>query len=276
MKKLFTIKDAHCLWVESEGSVYSTFDFERNEHTFFNSDGGVLEDYSRPPIENEDSVKINDHDFVDEIGEGFYVYTTHEVIYDVDGPYGLFGIRHINGTQLTDEIYYQVGYFCNGLCAVSIEEDKWGCIDTEGNLIIPYQFSEEMFFNQYGVAVGNNSLIDKTGKEIPDTALNCIDECGAESRYFVFSFLNDEQLASIDERGTAPNITVNIYDTQKRKYVLKGIPECRLEVYAFDGEPEVILAAADLLDQYDSIRLTRTRTIFCEKDGYITVYDYES
>ena len=87
MKKLFTIKDAHCLWVESEGSVYSTFDFTRNEHTFFNSDGGVLEDYSRPPIENEDSVKINDHDFVDEIGEGFYVYTTHEVIYDVDGPH---------------------------------------------------------------------------------------------------------------------------------------------------------------------------------------------
>ena len=157
-----------------------------------------------------------------------------------------------------------------------IPNKPYGRIDTEGNLIIPYQFSEEMLFNQYGVAVGNNSLIDRTGKEIPDTALNCIDDCGSESRYFVFSFLNDEQLASIDERGTAPCVTINIYDTQKRKYVLKGIPECRLEVYAFDGEPEVILAAADLLDQYDSIRLIEKRTIFCEKDGYITVYDYES
>jgi hypothetical protein len=35
-------------------------------------------------------------------------------------------------------------------------------------------------------------------------------------------------------------ITVDIYDTKNRTYVVKGIPECRLDIYSFDGEPEVV------------------------------------
>ena len=141
-------------------------------------------------------------------------------------------------------------------------------------MVTPYNFNEEMFFNEYGVAVGNRTLIDRLGNEIPDTSLNSIDDCAEYDRYFVFSLLTDEQLASISECCTAPNITVDIYDTKNRTYVVKGVPECRLEVYCFDGEPEVILAAVELLDQYDKIDLSRKGTIICEKDGFITVYDY--
>lgn len=209
--------------------------------------------------------------FFEEIFEGFYLYTTHEVIYGADGSvYGQFGIKYRDGKKLTEEIYYQVGSFSNGLCAVSIEEGKWGCIDTKGNLVIPYHFCEPMFFNRYGVAVGNNTLIDRAGKEIPDTALNSIDNCGEEDRYFVFSLLSEEQSASIDKCGTAPDIKVDIYDTKTRTYVLRGIPEGRLEVYFFDGEPEEILAAAKLLDQYDSIALLGKGRIRCRKDGKIS------
>ena len=275
MKKLFTIKNSGSIWVEIEGAVYSTFSHSENKHTYFDSEGNVLENYSRSPIQDdEESVEIADPDFFEEIGEGFYKYTTHEVTYDVDGEYGLFGIKYNNGKKLTDEKYYQVGRFCNGLCAVSVEDCKWGCIDTDGNLVIPYKFCEEMLFNRYGVAVGDNTLIDRLGNEIPDTALNSIDDCGEDDRYFVFSFLDCEQLASIDECGTAPNITVDIYDTKNRTYVVKGIPECRLDIYSFDGEPEVVLAAAKLIDQYERIRIARKGTILCEKDGFITVYDY--
>ena len=90
----------------------------------------------------------------------------------------------------------------------------------------------------------------------------------------MFSFLSDEQNASIAECGTADDITVDIYDTKNREYVVKGIPECRLDVYMFDGEPEVILAAVKLIDQYECIRLKKNGTIICEKDGLITIYDY--
>lgn len=272
MKQLFTMKDDGCFWVEVEGAVYSTFSLKK--HTFYDNEGNVLENYSRPPIQDEAPVEINDPDFLEEIGEGFYVYTTHEVTYDIDGKYGKFGIKYINGDKLTDEIYYQVGRFCNGLCSVSEKDGLWGCINTKGELIIPYKFGEEMFFNEYGVAVGNFSLIDRAGNEIPDTALNSIDDCGEYDRYFVFSYLNEEQMASISECGTAPDITVDIYDTKNRKYVTKSIPECRLHTDGFDGEPEVIVAAAELLDKYDEVDLYKTGTIVGEKDGFITIYDY--
>lgn len=272
MKKLFTVKKDGCLWVEVEGSVYSTFGLKNQ--TFYDSEGNKLENYSRPPVQEDEPVKIDDPDYLEDIGAGFYVYTTHEVTYDVDGKYGQFGIKYNDGRKLTEEIYYQIGRFCHGLCAVSIEDGKWGCIDANGRLVIPYNFNEEMFFNEYGVAVGNRTLIDRMGNEIPDTALNSIDDCAEYSRYFVFSLLSDEQLASIDECGTAPNVMVDIYDTKNRAYVVKGVPECRLEVYCFDGEPEVILAAVELLDQYDKIDLSRNGTIICEKDSFITVYDY--
>lgn len=272
MKKLFTIRNNGCFWVEVEGSVYSTF--SQNTHTFYDNHGNVLEDYSRPPIQSEEPIEITDSDCIEDIGDGFYIYTTHEVTYDVDGKYGLFGIKHNSGKKLTEEIYYQIGRFCNGLCAVSIEAGKWGCIDTKGNLVIPYNFDEERFFNKFGVAVGNETLIDRMGNEIPDTALNSIDDCSEYNRYFAFSLLTDAQLASVDKCGTVSNITVNIYDTKNRTYVVKGVPECQLELYCFDGEPEVILAATELLDQYDNINLPRKGTIICKKDGYITVYDY--
>lgn len=274
MRYLFTLKADGLFGVEKEGEVYSTFDYKKNKYIFIDCEGSVI-DYSRPLLQDEEEyIEITDPDFLEEIGEGFYIYTTHKVTYDVDGKYGQFGIKHNDGKKLTDEIYYQVGRFCNGLCAVSIEDGKWGCIDTDGNLVIPYNFNEGMFFNEYGVAVGNKTLIDRMGNEIPDTVLNSIDDCGEYDRYFVFSYLNEEQLASIDNCGTAPDITVDIYDTKTRKYVIKGVPECRLYVHCFDGEPEVILAAKELLDRYDEVELYRAGTIVGKKDGYFTVFDY--
>ena len=273
VRNLFTIKDDGLFGVEIEGEVYSRFDYKKNKYIFIDCEGNAI-DYSRPPLQDEESIEITDPDFLEEIGEGFYVYTTHEVTYDVDGKYGKFGIKYINGDKLTDEVYYQIGRFCNGLCSVSEEDGHWGCINTKGELVIPYHFGEEMFFNEYGVAVGNHTLIDRQGNEIPGTAINSIDDCSEYDRYFVFSFLNEEQMASISECGTAPDITVDIYDTKNRKYVIKDIPECRLYVYCFDGEPEVILAAAELLDRYDEVNLYDKGTIVAKKDGYITVFDY--
>ena len=274
MKKLFTLKNDISFRVEVEGEVYSTFDNKNNKHIFIDCEGNVT-DYSRPPLQDKnETVNITDPDFLEEIGEGFYVYTTHEVTYDPDGKYGRFGIKYTNGEKLTDEIYYQVGRFCNGLCSVSKKDGYWGCINTKGEVVIPYHLGEEMFFNEYGVAVGNFSLIDRMGNEIPDTALNSIGYCGEHERYFVFSFLNKEQMASVNDCGTAADITVNIYDTKNRKYVIKGIPEFRLNVYCFDGDPEVILSAAELINSYDEINLYGKGTIVGEKDGYITVFDY--
>ena len=275
MKKLFTIKDKGLPFVEVEGEVYSLSDVSSSKSTFIDAKGDMIDGYSRPDIQyDEPDVGTDDPDFFIDNGEGFYVYTTHEVNYGIDGNCGLFGIKYGNGEKITEEIFHQVGGFYNGLCAVADEEGKWGCIDTKGNLVIPYKFCEQMEFNEYGIAIGDYSLIDLSGNEIPDTALNLVGGAGGYSRYYEFSLLNDEQLASIDKCGTASDIKINIYDTKNLAYVIKGIPDLRLDTCLFEGEPEVILAAAEMIDNYDEIHLSGKGTIICRKNTSVTVYDY--
>ena len=103
--------------MDVEGAVYSVYDNSEKRYNFYDNKGNLLENYKRHQIQyDEVDFETDDHDFYREIGEGFYKYTTHEVINDVDGEYGLFGIKHNDGRKLTDEIYYQVGEFSNGLC----------------------------------------------------------------------------------------------------------------------------------------------------------------
>ena len=129
-------------------------------------------------------------------------------------------------------------------------------------------------FNQYGVAVGDCCLITSDGKMIPGTTFNCEDDCHLCNRYFTFALLNKAQLASIDNCGTAPNIRLDVYDTKTRQYVAREIPEGKLDVCCFHGEPEVVLAAIELIDRYDQIRVECCGSIVAEKDKWITVYDY--
>ena len=134
--------------------------------------------------------------------------------------------------------------------------------------------SDGLRYNKYGVACADNCLVDFDGNEIPGTKLNCEDSCDVTDRYFTFAFLTEEQCKSISQCGTAEGILLDYYDTKTRKYILRGIPECKLYVFCFDGEPEVILAAAQLIDQYDSIDVRERGTIVAHKDGCITVYDF--
>ena len=117
-------------------------------------------------------------------------------------------------------------------------------------------------------------LVDAEGNPIPDTELNCEDECSGWNRYFVFTMLTEEQCKSIDKCGTADDITLNYYDTKTRVYALRNIPECRLSTNCFDGEPEVVQEAATLLKEYDSVAIHKKGTIVGNKGKEITVYDY--
>ncbi len=129
-------------------------------------------------------------------------------------------------------------------------------------------------YNKYGVACADGCLVDSNGNEIPDTKLNCEDSCDATDRYFTFALLTEEQSASINRCGTAEGIALDYYDTKTRRYILRGIPECKLYVFCFDGEPEVVLAAAQLIDQYESVDVRDRGTIVAHKEGFVTVYDY--
>lgn len=133
---------------------------------------------------------------------------------------------------------------------------------------------DELVFNKYGVACGDSCLIDKCGNIIPETELNLEDDCDEHNRYFTFSLVTKEQSDLIDKYGTAPGITIDVYDTKTRKYVLKNIPECKLDVSFFDGEPEVITATVDLFQKFETVDVRKRGTIIGRKDGWVTVFNY--
>lgn len=133
---------------------------------------------------------------------------------------------------------------------------------------------DKLFYNKYGVACGDNCLVDLDGNPIPDTELNLEASCGEYDRYFTFGTTTEEQDESISRCGEAEGITLDIYDTKTRSYVAKGIPECRLDVSFYDGEPEVILAAIDLIPEYEEVDVCIMGTIIGKKDGFITVYNF--
>lgn len=87
-------------------------------------------------------------------------------------------ISSIPITALADNVNYYIepkydggGYFYEGLAIVN-KNDKWGMIDEEGKLVIPYKYDSMMGFHNGTSIVVNESkkgLIDKTGAEIIPT-----------------------------------------------------------------------------------------------------------
>lgn len=276
MKKLFTISAGRAMLVREEGKVYGLRDWENGEWAFCEAEGQRIPDYlPQEQKDIDDDQYTDDKEQVTPMIDGFYGYSTHEVTYYPGGMDGLFGIKAKGGEKITEEIFAEVDEsFRYGLLSVRNVDDLWGCIDEKGNLVIPYKYSDRLRFNQYGVAVGNNTLIDRQGDEIPGTKLDLEDYCDISYRYFTIGLLTEEQSNSISACGSAEGILLDIYDTKLRKYVVRGVPDGKLDTVFFEGEEEVILAAMELLPNYDEIELESKGTIRAKKDGIVDVYDY--
>ena len=277
MKKLFTISNDRAVLVIEEGKVYELIDWGKKERTFCDATGQLLPDYQ--PAECEESIYdeqyTEDKTQVTPLIDGFYGYSSCEVAYHPDGMDGRFGVKAKDGTKITEEIFAEVDEcFRYGLLSVRNSENLWGCIDEKGKLVIPYKFGDRLRFNKYGVAVGDNTLVDRQGNEIPGTALNLEDYCDVSYRYFTIAQISDAQSESIAACGSAEDICVDIYDTKLRKYVARNIADSKLDVIFFEGEEEVILTALALLPDYDKIKLEAKSTILAKKDGIVDVYDY--
>lgn len=281
MKKLFTHRCSGylgSLWLVKEGELFEEYNHSKKHWEYYDAQGQRLLNYRRRrgkcPI---DFQYTDDKTQITPMINGFYGYTTQAVTYGVDGMDGWFGIKRADGTKITEEVFAELTHFSGGLCPVRNKEEKWGCVDEMGTLVLPYQYCEAPQFNHYGVAVGDDSLIDRKGTPLPDTELNSITSCYDEDRYYAFSLLNAEQNSSIWRCGRAEGILIDIYDTKLRRYAIRAVPEdtyFKLSTTCFEGAGEVIVAALALLPEYDSIYLEGKGTILAEKGRFVTVYDY--
>ncbi|MGQ7550041.1 WG repeat-containing protein [Streptococcus suis] len=85
---------------------------------------------------------------------------------------GLFGLMTVDGKMIFPPLYSEISEYSNGLIAV--RKDKlWGYLDEEGQVAIPFQFTEAKKFSAKGAAPVkfNHSpsswgLIDRTGKQL--------------------------------------------------------------------------------------------------------------
>ena len=277
MKKLFTISKGGMPIVREDDEGYVFIAFGKDKKIFFDADGQRLQNHQREEWDESiyDEQYTDDKTQITPLIDGFYGYSTHKVNYYPGGMDGLFGIKAKDGSKITEEIFAEVDEcFRYGLLSVRNAEKLWGCIDEKGKLVIPYKFSDHLRFNQYGVAVGDNTLVDRWGNEIAGTDLNLVDCCDMAYRYFTIALINEEQSKSIAACGNAEGIMLDIYDTKAQKYVARNVPDGKMDVEFFEGEEEVILAALALLPDYDEIKLESIGAICAKKDDKVDVYDY--
>ena len=275
MKKLFTTQGRFIITANEKEKKIRLWNLDTEQSTVIDYDGNPLNCpfYEDTDSENNDCIYTDDPAQFEGSSEGFYAYTTKEYTLDPDGAYGSFGIKRVTGEKLTEEIYYKVNYFSNGLCAVCNEDGKWGCINTNGELVIPFQFSDAPVFNRYGVACGDDCLIDMQGKPIEGTKLNFIGGNDYYQRFFATALWSEEICQMIDQCGHADGAAVDYYDTKNREYILRNMDETRIEIECCNAEKEVIVKAASLLTEYDKVEVEESGVIIAKKGDCITIFD---
>ena len=272
MKKILSVNKHSSIMVNEQEHIIDVRYYNAKERICYDYDGSIVPAPKLKEYENED--EIDDPSQYSDLHNGFYSYTTHEVEETVDDTFGLFGIKDKHGNVIIGEKYWDIGHYSNGLCPVREVNGDWGCVNEKGELVLACIYWDAPVFNKYGVAYGNNTLIDMQGNEIKDTRYNCFEYVHEDERYFTITFLNEEQNAQVDATGTADGVKESIYDTKERQYVIRDIPECRLDCSFFDGEPEVIKAAVDLIDEYERVTVDGKGIIIGNKDEISDVYDY--
>lgn len=276
MKELFSIETDAFLFPLADRDVFQVYNFDTKTCTHLDSDGNAVDiHFDKEETAHYESDWTNDSTQLECIVNGFYVYTTHEYHSDPDGYYGCFGLKKANGEKITEELFYQVKYFCHGLCPVCMQDERWGCINEQGEIAIPLKFDEPPLFNQYGVADAGFMLIDTNGNEIPDTYHNSSGFNSDSCRYFEISTYTEEEDAVFNECcGDVPGHKINIFDTKTRSYLAKGIPDNVIDFVNSNAEPEVVLAAIELIPYYDCIRIYNDGIIAGDKGKKKTVFNY--
>ncbi len=256
LKKLFSISEKEygrfLILPIADGNFFRVSLLDLNKILNLDDKGEPIENYTRdlPP---EKERNVTDPDFFDDIADGYYIYTTQTYDWDMDGRYGKFGIKDENGAIIVEEQYSDIyPSFAFGLCPVKNKDDKWGCVNKQGELVIPCSFYEPLLFSKYGIAEGEQGFVDVSGNYLEGIKYDCIDSYDEYDRYIKTAVLTPEQAESISDCGSAPGILEDIFHTKTRKYIAKGIPDGKISVYG-DGDPETVVAAVDLLKEYDEV-----------------------
>lgn len=184
-----------------KGNTYSNFDANGGD-IFGYSDGLALVNIDGfAYIDKEDNVVLSEEDFDENIrfrykfSEGLVAVLNGETYDDSTR----LGFMDKNGEMVIPFLYDATSYnneFCSNMFSEGIvavmKNGKVGCIDMEGNEIIPFQYDKiEDFNNGYAIATrnGKSMYIDKQGNELENIY----------NKGNIFSYDGIESLLSIHE-----------------------------------------------------------------------------
>lgn len=152
-----------------------------------------------------------------------------EPVCEIDNMIGQYGFKNKEGEFVIEPQYAFAREFTNSLAAVNLgrtwyrtEEGKryyenhYGYIDSNGKMIIGFQYDEAYSFNKYGVAVVYDietgwRLIDQTGQEVQGTRFSYLSpHYDYNDRFLEFSY--EERIGEE---------LVGIYDTKERNILME-------------------------------------------------------
>lgn len=156
----------------------------------------VSEDASPCAIDKEGEIK-----FTLQAAEEVRIFNNGFAAYRITSKDGKqkWGFVDTKGSVAINPQFENVGYFYDGMCAVSNESGKWGYIDESGKIIINYQFSSaSIFTSEYAIVSTNNKFgtINKNGKYIINPQFDNMKKDGE-----LFIFEQDEKSGWCDASG---------------------------------------------------------------------------
>lgn len=114
---------------------------------------------------------------------------------------GNWGFIDTQGNLVIDYQFSSVYDFREGLaCVQSSDSDLWGYIDTTGNVVIPMEYDHVVYFSDgiaHVVKNGTGYIIDKTGAVLAETEFESSGECSEG----LINVKKDDKWGYIDEQG---------------------------------------------------------------------------
>lgn len=187
-----------------------------------------------------------------------------------------FTLESVDSVSVTEAM----GMFINGRCAIRTSDDKWGAIDTEGNVAVsPKYVQAPVFVEDKAVVIEADSekayIIDRNGVVKAEISENITSVSPFIDGYATARTANYDgegrQCVMIKSNGEVVELPASVYDVRiwNSKYIVFANDDYEYGIMTYDGEVKVRpkYEAMELLPNGDFIGERDDKIMFVKPDG---------
>lgn len=187
-----------------------------------------------------------------------------------------FTLERVDSVSVTEAM----GMFINGRCAIRTSDDKWGAIDTDGNVAVsPKYVQAPVFVEDKAVVIEADSekayIIDRNGVVKAEISENITSVSPFIDGYATARTANYDgegrQCVMIKSNGEVVELPASVYDVRiwNSKYIVFANDDYEYGIMTYDGEVKVRpkYEAMELLPNGDFIGERDDKIMFVKPDG---------